>query len=125
MKNCHVRGSARKLKLKDRRSFNVKVIFCLLISNILYSSTPPTITAPTLSTTITKADDFDEFDAIADEMVEQGMAEKIDIKEPSFFQLMLRRMGGPIVMVYVRMREKMDVLWAWIIQNKKKIAKKS
>lgn len=67
--------------------------------------------------------DLNEFDSFADEMVAEGLGETVEIKEPSTFQLWLRRLGGPVVMLYVRMREKMNVAWAWMLAKKK--AKKS
>ena len=95
-----------------------KLLFCISLS--LCSVQFSAANQKPVQSSVAQQLDFNDFDNLADEMINQGMAEKIEIKEPSGFQMFLRRAGGPIVMAYVRMREKMSSFWVWLTTSKKK-----
>lgn len=98
-----------------------KLLFCLLFSSAAYAVNQPVIalSQPTMSA-VAKEGERDDFDEMADEM-DKHMENAVEIKEPSTFQMLVRRVGGPIVMAYVKVREKMNAFWAWLwIRNKNK-----
>lgn len=100
-----------------------KLLFCLLFSSAVYAAPQPVVLVQQPMAAVSKADERDEFDSMADEMDAHGLTNTIEIKEPSAFQMFIRRVGGPIVMAYVKMREKMSAFWAWLWKrnkNKKK-----
>jgi hypothetical protein len=94
------------------------ILVLLLISCRLYSNDQKV--TPQVPTQLQQFE-FNDFEAMTDEMIKHDAgAEKIEIKEPSGFQMFLRRVGGPIVMAYVRMREKMSSFWTWLTTPKKR-----
>lgn len=100
-----------------------KLLFCLLFSGLSFATPKSAQQLPEQPVaSSSQYNDSNEFDAMAEEMDAQGLTNTIEIKEPSAFQLFIRRAGGPIVMAYVKMREKMSAFWAWLWTKKKRKA---